>query len=91
MLVPMCSGASWNWKQRLKAVHHNVVSSADTKRDQPGVNLGSTCTSLPMEAQSVSVSQRVAGDSMLHAAPSQQGLALVHFSAQPQPFLSQNF
>jgi hypothetical protein len=40
--APIYSGANIIWKQSLKAVHHILASSTDTKGGQPGVNLCAT-------------------------------------------------
>jgi len=38
-VVPYCSNTSWNWKQKLEAIHHILASSAETKRGQGRVDL----------------------------------------------------
>jgi len=47
--APMFSGASSGLKHFFSALRHISASSAETERGQPEVNLGLTCTALPME------------------------------------------
>jgi hypothetical protein len=47
--APMFKGASSGLEQNLSALCHISASSAETERGQPEVNLGLTCTALPME------------------------------------------
>jgi hypothetical protein len=89
-------------KQNLKAEVESIVSHFSFKRLVPGsFNLGligSTCTALPSQVSCcvmVLVVDAPRGTMVLPPElsakdPCKQGLTLIRFSAQPEPFLPQN-
>jgi hypothetical protein len=63
--TPGCSGASRMRKNNLKAVHHIFAPGTENMRGRTGVNLGSTCTTLPGVAAAAAAAASAAAESVV--------------------------